>query len=90
MRNGKLVAAFAVLLVASFAAMNAMPSDTLLAALLQEAVLALVALVAVRFAAPDTLKRCTQTVQRGAFCNDRLTLNGSCRWGDNPFDLVFR
>lgn len=64
MRNGKLVAAFAVLLVASFAAMNAMPSDTLLAALLQEAVLALVALVAVRFAAPDTLKRCTQTVQR--------------------------
>ena len=64
MRNGKLVAAFAVLLVASFAATNAMSSDTLLAALLQEAVLALVALVAVRFAVPDTLKRCTQTVQR--------------------------
>ena len=64
MRNGKLVAAFAVLLVASFAAMNAMPSDTLLAALLQEAVLALVALVAVRLVVPDTLKRCTQTVQR--------------------------
>lgn len=64
MRNGKLVSAFAVLLVASFAAMNAMPSDTLLAALLQEAVLALVALVAVRLVVPDTLKRCTQTVQR--------------------------
>lgn len=64
MRNGKLVAAFAVLLVASFAAMNAMPSDTLLAALLQEAVLALVALVAVRFAVPDTLKRCTECVQQ--------------------------
>lgn len=63
-RNGKLVAAFAVLLVASFAAMNAMPSDTLLAALLQEAVLALVALAAVRFAAPDVLKRCTQSVQQ--------------------------
>ena len=64
MRNGKLVAAFAALLVVSFAVMNAMPSDTPPAALLQEAVLALVALVAVRFAVPDTLKRCTQTVQR--------------------------
>ena len=64
MRNGKLVAAFAVLLAASFAAMNAMPSDTLLAALLQEAVLALVALVAVGFAVPDALNRCTITVQQ--------------------------
>lgn len=44
--------------------MNAMPSDTLLAALLQEAVLALVALVAVGLAVPDALKRCTQTVQQ--------------------------
>ena len=44
--------------------MNAMPSDTLLAALVQEAVLALVALVAVGFAVPDALKRCTQTVQQ--------------------------
>ena len=41
-----------------------MPSDTLLAAMLQEAVLALVALVAVRFAVPDALKRCTQSVQQ--------------------------
>ena len=40
--------------------MNAMPSDTLL----QEAVLALVALVAVGLAVPDALKRCTQTVQQ--------------------------
>ena len=63
-RSGKPAAAFAVLLVVSFATMNAMPSDTLLAAMLQEAVLALVALVAVRFAVPDALKRCTQTVQR--------------------------
>ena len=44
--------------------MNAMPSDMLLAAMLQEAVLALVALVAVRFAVPDALKRCTQSVQQ--------------------------
>lgn len=64
MRSGKPVAVFAVLLVVSFATMNAMPSDTLLAALLQEAVLALVALVAVGFAVPDALKRCTQTVQQ--------------------------
>ena len=41
-----------------------MPSDTLLAAMLQEAVLALVALAVVRFAVPDVLKRCTQTVQQ--------------------------
>lgn len=64
MRSGKPAAAFAVLLVVSFATMNAMPSDTLLAAMLQEAVLALVALVAVRFAVPDVLKRCTQAVQQ--------------------------
>lgn len=64
MRSGKLVAAFAVLLVVSFAVMNAMPSDTLPAALLQEAVLALVAFAAVGFAIPDALKRCTQTVQQ--------------------------
>ena len=47
MRSGKLVAAFAVLLVVSFAVMNAMPSDTLLAAVLLVAGLALGALVAV-------------------------------------------
>lgn len=56
--------AFFIVLLASFAAMNAMPSDTLPAALLQEAVLALVALAAVRLAIPDALKRCTQTVQQ--------------------------
>lgn len=64
MRSGKPAAAFTVLLVVSFATMNAMPSDTLLAAMLQEAVLALVAVVAVRFAVPDALKRCTQSVQQ--------------------------
>ena len=63
-RSGKPVAVFAVLLVVSFATMNAMPSDTLLAALLQEAVLALVALVAMGLAVPDALKRCTQSVQQ--------------------------
>ena len=64
MRSGKPAAAFAVLLVVSFATMNAMPSDTLLAAMLQEAVLALVALVAMGLAVPDALKRCTQSVQQ--------------------------
>lgn len=63
-RSGKVAAAFAVLLVVSFAVMNTMPSDTLSAALLQEAVLALVALLAVGFAVPDALKRCTQSVQQ--------------------------
>lgn len=64
MRSGKPAAAFTVLLVVSFAAMNAMPSDTLLAVLLQEAVLALVALAAVGLAVPDALKRCTESVQQ--------------------------
>lgn len=64
MRSGKVAVAFAVLLVISFAVMNAMPSDTLPAALLQEAVLALAAFAAVGFAIPDALKRCTQTVQQ--------------------------
>lgn len=64
MRSGKVAAAFAVLLVVSFAVMNAMPSDTLPAALLQETVLALVAFAAVGFAIPDALKCCTQTVQQ--------------------------
>ena len=75
MRSGKPAAAFAVLLVVSFATMNAMPSDTLLAALLQEAVLALVALAVVRFVVPDVLKRCTQTVQqRDTVCFAAITL----------------
>lgn len=64
MRSGKPVAGICCALVVSFATMNAMPSDTLLAALLQEAVLALVALVAVGLAVPDAFKRCTQTVQQ--------------------------
>lgn len=64
MRSGKPVAAFAVLLVVSFAAMSAMPSDTLPTALLQEAVLALVALATVSFAVPDAFSRCTQSVQQ--------------------------
>ena len=64
MRNGKLVAAFAVLLVVSFAVMNVMPSDTLPAALQQEAVLALMSLAAVGYAVPDALSRCTESVQQ--------------------------
>ena len=79
MRSGKPTAAFAVLLVVSFATMNAIPSDTLLAAMLQEAVLALVALAAVRFAVPDVLKRCTQTVQQRntvRFASTTLLLTG--------------
>ena len=77
MRSGKLVAAFAVLLVVSFAVMNAMPSDTLPAALLQETVLALVAFAAVGFAIPDALKRCTQTVQHGVLCGLQRS---PCSW----------
>ena len=64
MRSGKVAAAFAVLLVVSFAVMNAMPSDTLPATLLQEAVLALVAFAAVGFAIPDALECCTKSVQQ--------------------------
>lgn len=64
MRSGKVAAAFAVLLVVSFAVMKAMPSDTLPAALLQEAVLALVSFAAVGFAIPDVLKCCTKSVQQ--------------------------
>lgn len=64
MRNGKAVAAFAVLLAASFAAMNAMSSDTLPTALLQEAVLALMSLAAVGYAVSDALRRCTESVQQ--------------------------
>ena len=90
-RSGKPVAVFAVLLVVSFATMNAMPSDTLLAALLQEAVLALVALAAVGFAVPDALKRCTQIRATTEYCavySDYLALGGSCRRRDNASDLV--
>ena len=64
MRSGKVAVTFAVLLVVSFAVMNAMPSDTLPAALLQEAVLALVAFAAVGFAIPDALECCTKSVQQ--------------------------
>lgn len=64
MRSGKVAVTFAVLLVVSFAVMNAMSSDTLPAALLQEAVLALVAFAAVGFAIPDALECCTKSVQQ--------------------------
>lgn len=64
MRSGKVAVTFAVLLVVSFAVMNAMPSDTLPAALLQEAVLALVTFAAVGFAIPDALECCTKSVQQ--------------------------
>ena len=57
-------AAFVAVLLGSFAVMNALPAAGLPAALLQEAVLALVAVVAVRLAAPDALKRCTYIVQQ--------------------------
>lgn len=64
MRSGKPVAAFAVLLVVSFAAMNVIPSDTLPAALRQEAVLVLMSLAAVGYAVSDALRRCTESVQQ--------------------------
>lgn len=57
-------AAFVAVLIGSFAVMNALPAVGLPAALLQEAVLALVAVVAVRLATPDALKRCTYIVQQ--------------------------
>ena len=57
-------AAFVAVLIGSFAVTNALPAVGLPAALLQEAVLALLAVVAVRLAAPDTLKRCTFIVQQ--------------------------
>lgn len=57
-------AAFVAVLIGSFAVMNALPAVGLPTALLQEAVLALLAVVAVRLAAPDTLKRCTFIVQQ--------------------------
>ena len=57
-------AAFVVVLLGSFAVMNALSAVGLPAALLQEAVLALVAVVAVRLATPDALKRCTYIVQQ--------------------------
>lgn len=57
-------AAFVAVLIGLFAVMNALPAVGLSAALLQEAVLALLAVVAVRLAAPDTLKRCTCIVQQ--------------------------
>lgn len=56
--------AFFIVLLASFAAMNALTAGNLMQACLQEAVLALVALVAVRLAVPDALKSCTQSVQQ--------------------------
>ena len=56
--------AFFIVLLASFAAMNALSAGNLLQACVQEAVLALVAIAAVRLAVPDALKRCTRSVQQ--------------------------
>lgn len=57
-------AAFVAVLIGSFAVTNALPAVGLPAALLQEAVLALVAVVAVRLTAPDVLICCTYIVQQ--------------------------
>ena len=56
--------AFFIVLLASFAAMNALTAGNLLLACVQEALLALAALAAVGFAVPDAFKRCTATVQQ--------------------------
>lgn len=56
--------AFFIVLLASFAAMNALTAGSLKQACVQEAVLAFTALAAVGFAAPDAFKRCTQSVQQ--------------------------
>lgn len=64
MRNGKTAVAFVVVLLVSFAVMNAMPTDNLPQACMQEAVLALVALAGVGFAVPGAFKRCTLNVQQ--------------------------
>ena len=56
--------AFFIVLLASFAAMSALTAGNLLQACGQEAVLALVALAAVKLVVPDALNRCTITVQQ--------------------------
>lgn len=65
-RNTKasLALAFFIVLLASFAAMNALTAGNLLQACVQEAVLALVAVAAVRLVVPDALKCCTQSMQQ--------------------------
>lgn len=65
-RNTKasLALAFFIVLLASFAAMNALTAGNSLQACVQEAVLALVAVSAVRLVVPDALKCCTQSVQQ--------------------------
>lgn len=63
MRNGKTVAAFIAVLLASFTVMSVMSPGDLPQAFMQETVLALVALAGVGFAAPNALKRCTDSVQ---------------------------
>ncbi len=55
--------AFAVVLLVSFGVMNLLPSDDLPQACLQEAALAVVALVAAWSAVPDVFKCCTRAVQ---------------------------
>ena len=56
--------AFFIVLLASFAAMDALTPGNLVQACVQEAVLAFAALAAVGFAVPYALKRCTQFVQQ--------------------------
>ena len=63
MRNGKTVAAFIAVLLASFTVMSVMSPGDLPQAFMQETVLALVALAGVGFAEPNALKRCTDSVQ---------------------------
>ena len=55
MRNGKTVAAFIAVLLASFTVMSVMSSGDLPQAFMQETVLALVALAGVGFAEPNAL-----------------------------------
>lgn len=66
LRNTKasVTLAFFIVLLASFAAMNALTAGNLLQTCAQEALLALAALAAVGFAVPDAFKRCTATVQQ--------------------------
>ena len=76
--GGKATAAFFVVLVVSFAAMNALPADGLLLSCVQEAVLAVAAVAAVAFACPHALscKRCTNAVQHEATVGVAVVLVG--------------
>ena len=62
--GGVVFATFIAVLLGSFATTNALSAVGLPAALLQEAVLALMALAAVGYAVPDALRRCAKSVQQ--------------------------